>query len=383
MPMTSKERARTAFLRGVPDKVPLGDYAIDYDIAQRILGHETYARAKAKSRIAYWEGRRDEVVQSLIEDTIELYKKMDIYDIVNLCADTLGLVPPKGYRPEAPRRVDDATWEYPDGRILKYSAITADITVVHDPQQWSRELRAEDFPLELEYEEPDPSIYELVDAVVAALGKDRFVIGPMPKAVEWVRPGGMERSLVEMADHPELVERALQSSLACAALYQAHWRNRGFDATMDGTDWAFRSGPFMSPGMWRRFCYPALAANVRAAHDAGLIFVQHACGNNWPLLEGFMEADVDCYQSIQATAGMDLAQVKAATDERMALWGGVLLEHLVSGTPEEVRQDVRRAMGVAKPGGGFVLGASHSIAVGTNYDNYMAMLDEFDQLRDY
>jgi uroporphyrinogen-III decarboxylase len=191
----------------------------------------------------------------------------------------------------------------------------------------------------------------------------------------------MERSLVLMAEQPELVERALRSSLIRAQIEQAHWVNRGFDGVLDGTDWAFRSGTFMSPAMWRRFCYPALEANVRAAHQAGLLYVQHACGNNWPILDGFMEAGVDCYQSIQATADMDLPRVRQATRGRMALWGGVLVEHLVSGTPEEVRQDVRAAMEIAKEGGGFILGSSHSIAVGTRYENFMAMLDEFDRLR--
>ncbi len=383
MSMTSKERARTALLRGVPDKVPLGDFAIDYDTAERILGHETYVRAKAKCQIALWEGRRNEMVQSLVEDTIALYRKLDIYDIINIAAMTLGLVPPKGYRPEAPRRVDDVTWEYPDGRVLKYSPVTADITLVYDPQQWTRPIKPEDHPLEFEYREPDPSVYELVDAVVAAFGRDRLILGPFPMADEWVMPGGMERSLVEMAEHPELVERALRSSLARAEVEQAHWRNRGIDGTMNGTDWAFRYGPFMSPRMWRRFCFPALKANVEAAHQAGLIFVQHACGNNWAILDGFMEAGIDCYQSIQTTAGMDLDRVWQATHGHMALWGGVQVEHLVSGTPEEVRQDVRSALEVAKRGGGFVLGSTHSIAVGTRYDNFMAMLDEFDKGRAY
>ena len=67
----------------------------------------------------------------------------------------------------------------------------------------------------------------------------------------------------------------------------------------------------------------------------------------------------------------------------MAVWGGVRVENLVSGTPEDVRADVRRAMAVAKPGGGYILGSSHSIAVGTKYDNLMAMVDEFERLRDY
>ena len=383
MPMTRKERARTAMLGGIPDKVPLGDFSIDFDTAERILGHETHVRAKAKCQIGYWEGRRDEVVQSLVEDTIDLYRKLDVYDIVNLCAMTLGLVPPKGYKPEAPRSVNDVTWEYADGRVLKYSDITGDITLVHDPARWTRKLREEDYPLNFQSQEPDLSVYELVDAVVAEFGADRFILGPFPQAHEWVQPGGMERSLVEMAERPHLVERALSSSLERARIEQDRWVNRGIDGVMNGTDWAYRSGTFMSPTMWRRFCFPALKANVDAAHTAGLVFVQHACGNNWGILDGFMEAGVDCYQSIQGTASMDLAQVREATRGRMALWGGVAVEHLVSGTPEETREDVRNALKVAKKGGGFILGSSHSIAVGTLYDNFMAMLDEFDGLRDY
>jgi uroporphyrinogen-III decarboxylase len=61
----------------------------------------------------------------------------------------------------------------------------------------------------------------------------------------------------------------------------------------------------------------------------------------------------------------------------------VAVENLVGGTPADVRADVRRAMDCAKPGGRFILGASHSVAVGTRYDNYMAMLDEHARLCQY
>jgi len=126
-----------------------------------------------------------------------------------------------------------------------------------------------------------------------------------------------------------------------------------------------------------------LAANVQAAHDAGLLFVQHACGNNQRILDGFLQAGIDDYQSIQASAGMDLAQVKERAGGRMAVWGGVPVEHLVDGTPDQVRRDVRDAVARAKPGGAFVMGSTHSIAIGTKYDCFMAMLDEFEKLRDY
>ena len=48
---------------------------------------------------------------------------------------------------------------------------------------------------------------------------------------------------------------------------------------------------------------------------------------------------------------------------------------------EDVRRDVREAMEKGRPGGGFILGPSHSVAYGTEYDNFMAMLDEFVKMR--
>ncbi|MHB1354565.1 MAG: uroporphyrinogen decarboxylase family protein [Anaerolineae bacterium] len=383
MTLTSRERVRIALQCGIPDKVPLGDFAIDYDTAERILGHTTYHRAKARCQIAYWEGRRDEVVQSLIADTIDLYRKLDVYDIVNLAAMTLGIVPPKGYHPEAPRRIDESTWEYADGRVLKYSPITADLTLVYDPAQWTRPIVLDDFPLEPVYREPDPSCFELVNAVTAAFRGERYILGPFPTAPQWPPLGDMQRSLVEMVENPDLAERALRSTLAQADLQQGHWVNPGIDGVLDGTDWAYKTGTFMSPRLWRRYCLPALSANVRAAHRAGLQFVQHACGNNWGILEGLIEAGIDGYQSIQGSAEMELSKVKQATCGRLALWGGVPVELLVDGTPDEVRAAVQVAMVQGNFGGGFILGASHSIAVGTQYANFMTMLDEFDKLRDY
>lgn len=52
------------------------------------------------------------------------------------------------------------------------------------------------------------------------------------------------------------------------------------------------------------------------------------------------------------------------------------VENLVDGTPEDIRKDVRKAMKVLKPKGGYIFGASHTIAVGTKYDNFMAMVEE-------
>ena len=121
---------------------------------------------------------------------------------------------------------------------------------------------------------------------------------------------------------------------------------------------------------------------INSAIDEG-IPVLTGYGVDSPGSKRLLFIGYDAYQSIQGTASMDIAEVKARYGDRITLWGGVALERLQSGTPEEVRADVRRAMECAKPGGRFILGSSHSIAVGTKYDNFMAMLDEYHKLADY
>ncbi len=103
----------------------------------------------------------------------------------------------------------------------------------------------------------------------------------------------------------------------------------------------------------------------------------------WSLLDMYIEAGFDVYQSVQASAGMDLAKVKEACGDQIVLWGGVPLEILQAGNMDQVRQSVRKAAQAGKPNGRYIFGSSHSIAVGTKYDNFMAMLDEYTKVAAY
>ena len=95
--MTGRQRVAAVMRGEIPDKVPFGEFAVDFDTVERVLGHETYYRAKARSQIAFWEGRRDEVVQSWKADGIAFFRKMPIFDIINF-AMACGLCPPKGWK---------------------------------------------------------------------------------------------------------------------------------------------------------------------------------------------------------------------------------------------------------------------------------------------
>jgi Uroporphyrinogen-III decarboxylase len=386
--MNSKERVKSALSRAIPDKVPAGEFAIDFDTVERILGHETYLRAKAKSQMAFWEGRRDEVVQSWKEDAVELYRKLEVYDIVNVGAMAFGQAPPAGYRPEPPKLIAPDTWEDREGRVFKLSEATKDISLVSDPLEWEREFDLSDYPAEGPVDAPDPSEFEVVDYVIRELGKDRYILwgagdeGELP-ALKGESSPLSERSLCMMALEPELCDAAAAYQFRRACARDDYCLRPGQDGVMWAQDFAYKAGPMISPDMFRRYVTRYAKQRVRILRERGLPVFKHACGNNWELMDQFAEIGYACYQSIQPTASMDLAEVKARYGDRLCLWGGVPVEHLVDGTMDEVRMDVRRAVEAGKEGGGYVFGSSHSIAVGTKYDNFMAMLDEFVKVRDY
>lgn len=378
--MNSKERVNATINGQIPDKIPFGEFAIDFDTAAKILGHETYLRSKAKCQIAFWEGRRDEVVQSWKEDTVALYRKLDCVDIINVASMASSLAPPRDYDPDPPRQIDPKTWIDNQGRVYKLSETTADITMVEDPQMWTREFNAADFIVS-EVTKPDESIFEVVDYVIAELGKDRFILGPAGDEVAMLLLGGMERGLTEFLTDPEILKAAYRKALAEANQLDQYYIRRGSDGILWGQDFSYKNGPMISPKIFREFCLPAIKERVKNVKRFHQSVFKHACGNNWVLMDMFLEAGYDCYQSIQSTAKMELGEVKAKYGSRICLWGGIPVEDLVSGTTEDIRKDVRNAVTYGAPRGGYIFGSSHSIAVGTKYDNFMVMLDEFEKLR--
>ena len=111
--MNSKERVRATMAGVEPDRVPIGEYAVDFDTAEKILGHETCLCAKAKSKIAFREGRHDEVAESFSKDHIELHEKLEL-DVVCFGEATWEIPPVTDDPP--PRKVGVNTWEDIYGR---------------------------------------------------------------------------------------------------------------------------------------------------------------------------------------------------------------------------------------------------------------------------
>ena len=372
--MNGKERVQKALDLETPDMVPYGEFAIDFDTVEKILGRKTLLRNKAGSQIALWEGRWEEVAESWVEDTIAIAEAVPL-DIV-----AAPYLPEKAI--EAPRKLDESTWEYADGRVLKLSAVTNDFTVVHYPQ---RDWLPSDADIEAVADPPEPPAFrvEAVKHFVERFGADRHITWGGAPEVAMPLFGGMTNGLTYYITDPGRIKAWCEAECEGAAKFDRFWASLGIDSVMWGADFSYNAGPFLSPTMFRDMVLPYAKRRVDSAHAADLSVLKHCCGNNRPILDEFFQIGYDCYQSIQPTAGMDLESLKGLTAGKMALWGGVAVEALVSGTPDDVSRWVECAMTHGKPGGGYIFGTSHSVAVGTRYENWLRMMQDFEKTRRY
>ena len=197
---------------------------------------------------------------------------------------------------------------------------------------------------------------------------------------------GMENLMLKMHDQPDLVDAVFEHVVD----YYFEVSRRIFETAADsidiffiGNDFGSRMGPLISEAMFRRFVFPHLQRLARLGHDFGLKVMMHCCGGFVPLIPAMIEAGLDGLQALQpSTRGMDPAALKAAFGHKLVLNGCVDSHHtLIKGTPESARDTTRKLLQIMKPGGGFVLSASHDwILEETPVENVLAM---FDAARDF
>lgn len=347
----------------------MGEFAIDYAVIEKILGRPSFLRGKRKLIEAFWDGRRDEIVESMKRDTVDLTLELGLDMVrVDLVPDEDRCFPP-------PRRVNEDTWEDEWGAVYRFSELTHDIMIIKAPD---RAPPPYDDPAEREngLRIPTDSELEVVDHVIERLGDTHFLwtgpntgpVGlPFPSAL-WVEPW-----VLSIVEQPEQVKQARIDRAGRMKRAAEYWRAKGLDAVVAGEDLGYNSGPFMSPRQFRDLFLPGYQAQAAAVHEAGLPLLFHSCGNLTQIWDGLAETGFDAYQAIQPEE--DLAELKRRHGSGIALWGGVSCHNLVVQTPSDIRDEVAQACEVAMPGGGFILGSSHSVGVATRPDNFVTMVE--------
>ena len=150
------------------------------------------------------------------------------------------------------------------------------------------------------------------------------------------------------------------------------------DVVTYADDYGTQTSQIISPDMFRRLIKPRVKilfeAFARLAPHARRFF--HSDGNVRPLIPDFLEMGVDILNPIHIRAkDMQPAALKLDFGRDLVFWGGGVDTQgvLPNGTPEAVKDDVRRNIEALAPGGGYVFNTIHNIQADVPPENIIAM----------
>jgi uroporphyrinogen-III decarboxylase len=199
-------------------------------------------------------------------------------------------------------------------------------------------------------------------AVQKEYGDRLFVFGFVTTGLfesAW-QPMGFERFVVAARKEPGFVRRIISFYTDLMCMIAESLADAGLPGMAYSDDLAFRSGPMLSPRMLDDLFGDGYRCITETAHALGLKIIIHSCGNTTKLLGWLADCGFDGVQSLEPTAGVELAEAKRLVGDRMCLMGNIdVTSILVDAERSEVESSVKRAIADAGAGGGFILSPAH------------------------
>ncbi|MCP4645858.1 MAG: hypothetical protein GY851_35770 [bacterium] len=190
------------------------------------------------------------------------------------------------------------------------------------------------------------------------------------------RHRGMEPLLMDMLMDPAWVEEmaTVQSDLVLACLQHCIDLDMAPDGVFLVEDLAATRGPLFSPDIWRSIFKPLYVRLADFLHAKGMRFWLHSCGDSSAYIPDLIDLGLDVLQPLQATAGMDVRDLKQEYGADLAFWGNIDVNKM-SGPADACEAEIRDKLIAAKEGGGYLYHSDHSVPPEVTYGRYRWIME--------
>jgi uroporphyrinogen decarboxylase len=152
------------------------------------------------------------------------------------------------------------------------------------------------------------------------------------------------------------------------------------DVVCWGDDLSHQQGPMISKAMYQQIIKPRYRRVMQAIkRNTGAKVYFHTCGSVYWLIPELVDLGIDILNPVQVSAAHmgDTARLKREFGTQICFWGGGCDSQSVlpTGTPAQVREEVRRRIGDLAPGGGFVFAPVHAIQAEVPPENVVALYE--------
>jgi len=229
------------------------------------------------------------------------------------------------------------------------------------------------------YTPPDPTLPGRTSEIEAAIAMEfdnialtGGVNGPLTTA--WLLMG-YENIVYAMYDDPGLFTSVLEISNEYFKEAARRSVEAGCVAMWMSEDLGDNNNPFFKVDQYKKFIWPYDADLAEFIAGLGVPVLFHCDGRIWDLMPDLVQLKINAMHPIQRSAGMDLQRFKAEYGDRLCIFGNIdSTVTLPYGIREEVAAEVREAIDIAAPGGGYILGSDHSLHDGISVENILEMV---------
>lgn len=189
---------------------------------------------------------------------------------------------------------------------------------------------------------------------------------------------GMENALTDFYLYPEEVHRLYQKLTDFYIRIMERFREEcGADGIFTSDDIGTQTGPFFSLEIFRTFFKPYYKQIIDKAHELGMHFWLHTCGNIELFMEDFIEIGLDVIHPIQKYT-MDEKQIVRKYGGRICFLAGFDVQNIIPyGTPEDVRVEVRFLIDTFfRPDGRFMITMGNGSTNDWKKESLQALYDE-------
>ena len=364
MPMSVKERFRTAIEGGIPDRLPATTHHIIPYFLKKHLGGITNGQFFERFGL-------DQIVW------IVRHKPADPQ---NECRDPLQKE--TGFL-QAERFVSNS-WQIgllnqsgnSAGGIKRFSIKTPQGELTMSLQENEQTSWLTEHPIKnkhdiglLQYMPVPHCDVEAVNNIAKHYGSEALIRGHICTFDIYGQPGcwqdacclaGTQTMILAAHDDPKWVHEFLQ-------ILQA--RKLGFVRSLTGADYDIlelgggdASTTVISPKIFNEFVAPYDGSLIEAAHEAGQKIVYHTCGGMMPILEDIVSMKPDAVETLTPPSmggDVDLGEAKRRIGGDVCLIGGFDQNRFLTSCDEnETRSEVRRCFEQAGEGGGYIISPS-------------------------
>jgi uroporphyrinogen decarboxylase len=186
---------------------------------------------------------------------------------------------------------------------------------------------------------------------------------------------GFENLCLKLYDDPAFVAHVMDTFTDYAVAVAETTSQMDIAFYMYADDVADNRGLILPPRVMEELWLPRVERILAPYRAAGLPLAYHCDGNLTEVIPLALRLGFNAIQPLQANCN-DIYAIKRQYGDRLCLIGNVEVSDVLSlGSREEVVADTIEHLERLAPGGGYVLGSSHSITAAVKPENFETMIE--------